>query len=116
MFDNCLTIPVELRRPQLTSLHMNEQTISTREFLRNYKKFSTAKQVIIIENHGKPEGVYMPYPEWEKKSENKRSRCFTQEDLDKYTKNLPGFPSISNKEIDDAVYKYPNKINKSRKK
>lgn len=96
---------------------MKEQTINTREFLRNYKKFSAANQVIIIANHGKPEGVFMPYLEWEKKIETKnRSKFFTKEDLDKYTKNLPGFTPISNREIDEAVYGYPNKINKRNKK
>lgn len=119
MFDNYLTNPVGLEHPsfQLTGLPMNEQTINTREFLRNYKKFIAANETVIISNHGKAEGVFMPYKEWEKKNEKRdRSRCFTQADLDKYTKGLPGFPPISNKEIDDAVYVYPNKIKKSKKK
>lgn len=85
---------------------MNEPTVNTREFLRNYKKFSTANQTIIIANHGKPEGVFMPYREWEKKSANKnRSRCFTQEDLDKYTKGLPPLPADTSQKIDEILYK-----------
>lgn len=106
MFDNCLTIPLELKQPHLTGLPMNEPTVNTREFLRNYKKFSTANQTIIIANHGKPEGVFMPYPEWEIKREKKdRSRFFTMEDLEKYTKGLPpGDPDTSQK-IDEILYK-----------
>lgn len=93
---------------------MKEQTINTREFLRNYKKFSTANEIIIIANHGKPEGVFMPYREWEQKIERKnKSRFFTMEDLEKYTKGLPpGDPDTSNK-IDEILYKnyksYKNK-------
>lgn len=112
MFDNYLTIPVELSQPQLTGNFMNEQTINTREFLRNYKKFSTSKQTIIIANHGKPEGVFMPYLEWEQNTKRK-SRIITQADIDKYTKGLPGFPPILPHEIDEILYKnyksYKNK-------
>ena len=115
MFDNYLTIPVRLRRSRLKGLLMNEKTINTREFLRNYKKFIAANETVIISNHGKPEGVLIPYPEWEKNTQRK-SKIITQEMIDKYTKDLPGFTPISNREIDEAAYPYPNKINKSRKK
>lgn len=119
MFDNCLTIPIKLKQPQsqLTGLPMNEQTINTREFLRNYKKIITANETVIIANHGKPEGVFMPYLEWEKKGLNKnRSRCFTQADLDKYTKGLPPLDPNLSKMIDEIVYVYPNKLKNNRKK
>lgn len=115
MFDNCLTIPVELKQARLTGLLMNEKTINTRDFLRNYKKFIAANETVIISNHGKPEGVLMPYPEWEQNTKRK-SRIITKEDIDKFTKDLSGFTPLSNREIDEAAYPYPNKINKSRKK
>lgn len=115
MFDNYLTTPLELSRPQLTGLPMNEQTINTREFLRNYKKFIAANETVIIANHGKPEGVFMPYPEWEKKNANKnRSGFFTMEEMEKYTKGLPpGGPTDTSQKIDEILYKnyksYKNK-------
>lgn len=115
MFDDYLTIPVELKQPQLTGHSMNEKTINTREFLRNYRKITSNQETVIIANHGKPEGVFMPYPEWEKNNKRK-SRIITKEDIDKFTKGLPGFTPLSNHEIDEAAYPYPNKINKSRKK
>ena len=114
MFDNCLTIPVELSRPNsmLNGQLMNEKTINTREFLRNYKKFIAANETVIISNHGKAEGVFMPYPEWEKKNTNKnRSSFFTMEELEKYTKGLPpGGPTDTSSKIDEILYKsYKNK-------
>lgn len=119
MFDNCLTNSVKLKQPRklLTGCSMKEQTINIREFLRNYKKFSAANTVIIIANHGKPESVFMPYEQWEQKIENKnRSRCFTMEDLEKYTKGLPQLPADTSQKIDEIVYTYPNKITKSKRK
>lgn len=112
MFDNCLTIPVDLRQSLLTGLPMNEKIINTREFLRNYKKFIAANETVIISNHGKPEGVLMPYQEWENKTQRK-SKIITREMIDKYTKGLPGFPPILPHEIDEILYKnyksYKNK-------
>ncbi|MCX6734670.1 MAG: hypothetical protein NTZ25_02040 [Candidatus Peregrinibacteria bacterium] len=86
---------------------MNERTVNTREFLRNYKKITSAQETIIIANHGKPEGVFIPYEEWEKKIVKKReSLFFTQELLDKYIKGLPktGARDTSQK-IDEILYK-----------
>lgn len=106
MLDNYLTSRVELNRPQeLTGCCMKEQTINTREFLRNYKKFSTANQVIIIANHGKPEGVFMPYEQWEKQNNPNppRRKKFTWEDLEKYCFD-GGDPNMSQK-IDEILYK-----------
>jgi hypothetical protein len=109
MFDNCLTNSLKLKQPQsqLTGLSMNEQTINTREFLRNYKKIITANETVIISNHGKPEGVFMPYLEWEKKSEKRdKSKYFTMEELEKYTKGLPtGGPTDTSQKIDEILYK-----------
>jgi hypothetical protein len=117
MFDNCLTSSVRFKQPQklLTGSYMKEQTINTREFLRNYKKFSTANKVIIVSSHGKPEGVFVPYEKWKK--ENKRkSRTITLEDIEKYTGNLPGSDPDLSQRIDEIVYTYPNKLTKNRKK
>lgn len=113
MFDNCLTSSVKLNRPQeLTGCYMKEQTINTREFLRNYKKFSAANRVIIIANHGKPEGVFVPYEQWEKQQEHK-SRIFTWEDLEKYSFD-GGDPNMS-RDIDKILYGSKDKINKKKK-
>ena len=104
MFDNCLTNSVKFKQPQklLTGSYMKEQTINTREFLRNYKKFSTANEIIVISNHGKPEGVFVPYEEWEKKQENK-AKTFTWEDIEKYSFD-GGDPNLS-QNIDKILYK-----------
>ncbi len=118
MFDNCLTTPVKLKQPQLTGHFMNEQTINTREFLRNYKKFITANQTIIIANHGKPEGVFMPYPEWEQNTKRK-SKVITREMIDKFTKGLSSLPPLDpnlSQMIDEIVYVYPNKLKNNRKR
>lgn len=110
MFDNCLTSSVQLKQPnELTGFFMKEQTVNTREFLRNYKKFSNSKMVIIIANHGKPENVFIPYQEWEKENKNK-SRTITFADIEKYTGSLEGGDSDSSKKIDEILYKnYKNK-------
>lgn len=83
---------------------MKEQTINVREFLRNYKKFSTGNTVIIIANHGKPENVFIPYKEWEKNNK-RRSGTITIADIEKYTGNLPGGDPDASKKIDEILYK-----------
>ena len=103
MFDDCLTGRVELYLPnkRLTNSLMQEQNVTTREFLRNFKKISAAKKVIIVANHGKPEGVYLPYGEWEKQSQSKKTR-FNLEDLEKFTFRS-GYTDLSQK-IDEILY------------
>lgn len=89
---------------------MKEQTINIREFLRNYKKFSTSNKVIIISSHGKPESVFMPYEQWEQSQDDKlpKRKKFTMEDLEKYCFD-GGDPNLSQK-IDEILYKnYKNK-------
>ncbi len=112
MFDNCLTSSVNLKQPQelLIGSYMKEQTTNVRNFLRNYKKFSAANAVIIIANHGKPEGVFMPYEKWEQSRNDKlpKRKKFTMEDLEKYCFD-GGDPDLSQK-IDEILYKnYKNK-------
>ncbi len=88
---------------------MKEQTINVREFLRNYKKFSATNKIIIIANHGEPEGVFVPYQQWEKQQEHK-SRTITLEDIEKYTGNLRGGDSDTSQKIDEILYKnYKNR-------
>jgi len=57
--------------------------ISTREFFRTYAK--QKKYPTVITFRGKPEGVYVPYAQWEalkKKDESQKiSRHFTIDDL-----------------------------------
>lgn len=67
MFDNCLTNRIKLiaGRQKLTSAIMKTTTTTVRNFLRNYKNLASKNQILIIERHGKAEGVFMPYSEWQ---------------------------------------------------
>jgi len=60
LLDKCLTNPVQW-------IVMNEKKTTVREFLRNYKKFSKTDVPVIIFNRSEPEGVFVPYEEWQKK-------------------------------------------------
>lgn len=108
MFDNCLTKEVKsLCQSHLFTFGiMKEENVSIRDFLRNYRKYADKKKIIIVESHGKPEGVYVPYKEWEKKNIQRR---ITMEDIEKYTFNT-GDPQLSQK-VDEIVYKYPRHDN-----
>ncbi len=114
LFDNCPTKDVPSRKSKifLTDLIMQKQTTSIREFLRNYKKFSTANKVIIIANHGKPEGVFVPYEKWEQQQKHK-SQTFTWEDVEQYSFG-GGSPNMST-DIDKILYGSGNKTCKKKK-
>lgn len=86
---------------------LKEQNATVREFLRNYKKLSSSYQVIIISDHGKPKGVYIPYDEWYKEK-NKKNKKFTLAELKKYS--FPGGPPDLSQRIDEIAYPYPNKL------
>lgn len=72
MFDKSLTNLIELA--QIKPNLMQEETISVRKFLRDYREIVDAKKVYIISNHGNPEGVFTPYAEWKKESKKARQK------------------------------------------
>lgn len=80
---------------------MQEETINIRELLRNYKKYASQDKVFIIQNHGKPEKVLMPYYDWEKK-EKRGSVKITKELIEKYS-SPSGIKNLSS-QIDDILY------------
>lgn len=90
---------------QITTILMSETQITVREFLRNYKKLATTKKTIIITKNGKPEGVFMPYEEWD---ENEKSFKITQEMIDQFSFK-GGDPDLS-QNIDEICYPYPNEL------
>lgn len=69
-----------------------------REFLRNYREFAIKHETIIITKNGKPEGVYVPFSEWEKRP---KKITITPEFIKKYM--FKGPPNLS-QTIDD-IYK-----------
>lgn len=103
MLDNCLTKTVKLRssRQYLISKSMKEETIAVRELLRNYKKYAAQNKVFIIQNHGKPEKVLVPYVDWEKKEKTK-GLIITRELIEKYS-SPSGIKDLSS-QIDDILY------------
>ena len=67
MLDNCLTNSLRSKvENQIIYLPMKEENITVREFLRNYKKNKGKNKILIIQNNGKPEGVFVPYDKWKK--------------------------------------------------
>lgn len=92
-------------KQKITSAIMKEMKVTVREFLRNFKKLSNKKKTIIIQKNGTPEGVYVPYKEWEK---TEGPIKLTVELIDKYSFG-GGDPDLSQK-IDEIVYTYPNKL------
>lgn len=74
-----------------------EEITTIRDFLRNYKKISQKKRVTIILNHGKPEGVYVPYEAWAKESKKNKGRIDINEVKDLFFK---GEKDLSEK-VDD---------------
>lgn len=102
MFDNYLTSGVSFSLDKyLTKATMKEETINIRELLRNYKKYATQNKVFIIQNHGKPEKVLMPYGDWEKKEKRSGIRI-TRELIEKYS-SPSGIKNLSS-QIDDILY------------
>ncbi|MEK7673097.1 MAG: hypothetical protein AAB373_04390 [Patescibacteria group bacterium] len=99
---------------------MQQQTTTVREFLRNYKKFSNADKATIISNHGKNEGVYVPYEEWEKlhkverQGEQTERRKVNIKDLEKYMFNS-GYTNLSEC-VDEIVYGTKGKSKLKKKK
>ena len=63
---------------------MKEQKATVREFLRNFKKFSKSGKVTVVFNRSEPEGVFVPYDEWEKGKE-KEDELIDWSILKKYT-------------------------------
>lgn len=96
LLDNCLTNGLQL-------IVMKEQKTTVREFLRNYKKFSKAKVATVIFNRSEPEGVFLPYEEWEA-TVNKRVKKITMEEIEKFTFKS-GIHNLSDpREIDKTCY------------
>lgn len=111
MLDNCLTNKIEYKadKQYLICLIMKEKTITIREFLRNYKKFASQKNTIIITKNGKPKHVFMPYAAEEKNKNNKRTQIKAKtlwDAIEKYTFKSGGKNLSQN--IDEIVYGYPN--------
>lgn len=85
---------------------MNEEEISVRNFLRNYKKLASQNKTFIILNHGKREGVYTPYQEWQKDNNEEKVSI---EELEKFAISDPNIdPNLSQKV--DEIYEYPNPL------
>jgi len=103
MFDNCLTSIIKLiaGRQKLTTAIMKTTTTTVRNFLRNYKNLASKNQILIIERHGKAEGVFMPYSEWEEKSPTDK---ISAKDLLKGLTFKSKNKNLS-LEIDDILYK-----------
>ncbi len=76
----------------------NEETTSVRNFLRNYKTFFKKKKTVIILNHGRPEGVFVPYEKWEKEN-----RAIPIRELIKGLTFKGGDPDLGSK-IDEILY------------
>jgi|GEM_PF-1880446 len=107
LFDNCLTNRVKWVEisQNLIKYPMNEETTTVRNFLRNYKKFVEKKRIIIVENHGVPEVVFIPFEEWKKQNKNKNKTNLRKIPIRELIKNLTfkGDPNLS-KDIDKILY------------
>lgn len=115
MFDNCLTNRLVLNGPRkiLIPARMKEENINVRDFLRNYKKLISQNKILVIHKNGKPEGVLVPYPEWEKKEKRKninKNRKFTIEELEMFA--VPGGDPNLSKKVDEICYPQANKLKK----
>lgn len=107
MFDNCLTNSVKSKadKQNLASTIMEEQYVTVREFLRNYKKFTNKKKPVIVTNNGKPEGVFIAYEKWKKKEKKEGKEKFVSlaDAIKKYTFTGSGEKDISQR-VDEIVY------------
>ena len=84
---------------------MRKETVAVREFFRNYQKYKKLDKTIFITNHGKPEGVYQPFNEWEKniiREKKTEPKKFTLKELKKYCFK-GGDPNLS-QNIDEILY------------
>lgn len=82
---------------------LNEETTTVRNFLRNYRTFFNKKKTVIILNHGKPEGVFIPYKEWAKDNKSAdESKTIPIRELIKGL-TFKGGPTLS-QDIDDILY------------
>lgn len=104
MFDNCLTNSVKSKadKQNIASTIMEEQYVTVREFLRNYKKFTHKKKPVIVTNNGKPEGVFIAYEKWEKKKGKERFVSLA-EAIKPYISTGSGEKDLSQR-IDEIVY------------
>jgi len=85
----------------LTSQFMKEITVTVREFLRNFKKIISKNQTVIVSNHGRPEGVFVTYEEWQKRT--KTTQKMSIRDALKGLTFKGGDPNLS-KNIDKILY------------
>ena len=98
LLDNCLTNGLQL-------IVMKEQKATVREFLRNYKKFSKAKVATVIFNRSEPEGVFLPYEEWEKGNCGKPKTTMSLAEAMKKFTFRSGIKNLSDpREIDKTCY------------
>lgn len=107
MFDNCLTNRVKLTadRQKLTSVTMKTTTTTVRNFLRNYKTFYDAKEMVIVESRGKPMWTMIPHIHHVGFGKPKKNRGvkIDAKKLEKYMFK-GGDPHLSQK-IDEILYK-----------
>lgn len=103
MFDKSLTNSLESERI-FHSIIMQEEQVTVRDVLRNFRSFIKKKKSLIVTNHGKPEVVIVPYEQWKKteKTEKKRKGLMLLDIVDKYAFK-GGDPDLSQK-IDEIVY------------
>lgn len=99
MFDKSLTNLLELayHKPYV----MKEKSVSVRDFLRQYREIADAKKVCIINNHGQPEGVFVPYQQWNKSPKKARQKI-TLADFEEIMFHS-GEPNLS-QNIDEILY------------
>lgn len=100
MFDKSLTNLIELA--QIKPNYMKEKYISVREFLRDYRQIADEKKVYIISNHGRAEGVFIPYDEWLKTVKKKKGERITEESLKPFM--FKGADPNISKNIDEILY------------
>jgi prevent-host-death family protein len=94
---------VKLAQVKLYMSTKKEKLISVREFLRNYKDIVVQKNTVIISKNGKPEGVFIPYTEWEKLNPPKKRKKIKLSELRQFMFKDGADPDLS-KNIDKILY------------
>ena len=62
----------------------HNSTVSTRGFLRDYKKIAYAKNETVVMNRGKTVGVFVPVDLWEEKYKDQSAKKYDVNKLKKY--------------------------------
>ncbi len=73
---------------------------TTRDFLKNFSKLKKQNEVLVIMNRKNPEGVFIPFPKWQKEFAPKEKKI----DLNKIKKFFIKGPKNLSQTIDN-IYK-----------